>query len=617
MNILDKIEQPQDLRMLKKELFPQLLNEIREKIIQTVSQNGGHLAGSLGVVELTVALHYVFNGAEDRIVWDVGHQAYTHKLLTGRNRQFQTLRQYDGLSGFPNPGESGYDAFIAGHASNAISAALGLAVARDLKREKHKVIAVVGDGSLSGGLAYEGLNNAGHMQKNILIILNDNEMFISPRVGAIGQYLTRIFTLGIVKSVEKQIERFFSRIKVWGIQMLKVAKRIKVLLFPGMLFEEMGFGYFGPVDGHDLFKLIELLEKIKDFKGPILLHVVTKKGKGYTPAEKNPGKFHGTGPFNIITGESEKKQEIPSFTDIFSQTLIQLARKDEHICAITAAMSEGTGLEPFAREYPERFFDVGIAEEHAVTFSAGLAMAGMKPVCAIYSTFLQRSLDQLIHDVAILDLPVVFAVDRAGIVGEDGVTHQGMFDLSYLRIIPNFIVSAPKDEDELRHLLYSSFQYGHPTAIRYPRGAGLGAKLSKDFHFIPAGKGEIIQKGDDVAILGIGNTLPTLMLTHQLLTQKGLNPWFVNMRFVKPMDEEILHQLRNTKLMITVEENTLCAGFGSAVKESLSDYRGKIINLGLPDAFIPHGHPDKLREVYGLSAEKISETILKSIKKIV
>ncbi|MEW6557973.1 MAG: 1-deoxy-D-xylulose-5-phosphate synthase, partial [Elusimicrobiota bacterium] len=476
MKILDKIDKPSDLRVIKKELLPQLADEIRELIVSSVSQTGGHLAPSLGTVELTIALHYVFESPKDKIVWDVGHQAYTHKIITGRREKFSRLRQINGISGFPKIEESEYDAFGAGHSSTAISAALGLAVARDMKNENYRVVAVVGDGALTGGLAYEGLLNAGHSGTDMLVILNDNEMFISYRVGAFAAYLTKLITGGLYSKLYKKVEKFLSRIHFWGSQIMRVAKRFRVLLFPGMLFEEMGFAYLGPIDGHDINKLIELLTKVKNLKGPILLHLITKKGKGYKPAENKPTEFHGIGKFDINTGNSITETKIPTYTQIFSQTLVKLAKQDEKIVAITAAMAEGTGLTEFQKEFPNRFFDVGIAEGHAVTFAAGLATGGYKPVVAIYSTFLQRAFDEIVHDVCLQKLPVVFAIDRAGIVGEDGATHQGAFDLSYLRMIPDLVIMAPSDENELQNMLKTALSLSQPAAIRYPRGCGVGGE---------------------------------------------------------------------------------------------------------------------------------------------
>jgi len=610
--ILEKISKPQDLKLLKEELLYKLPDEIRKVIIETTKKTGGHLAGSLGAVEFTLALHYVFNSPYDKIVWDVGHQAYTHKLLTGRFKNFHTLRQLNGISGFPNPEESEHDIFISGHASNAISAALGIAAARDLKNEKFKVIAVVGDGSLTGGMAFEGLNHAGHLGKDIIIVLNDNQMFISKRVGAVGTYLAKIFTLGVVKEFEKTLEKILTRIKFWGPEkLLKVAKRLKMLLFPGMFFEELGFSYFGPIDGHNLKKLIDIFSGIKKLNNPVVVHLITKKGKGYKPAETQPHKFHG------ISGLKKSKKETKTYTEIFSETLIELAKRDERIVAITAAMPEGTGLDKFEKVFPERFFDVGIAEQHAVTFSAGLAKEGLKPVCAIYSTFLQRALDQLIHDVAIMKLPVIFAIDRAGIVGEDGVTHQGMFDLSYLRLIPNFIIAAPKDENELKDMLYSAFKYNLPTAIRYPRGKAEGITLKRNHEFIPIGKAETIEEGKDkIALLGIGNMVYRIKsITENLKKEKGIFPKVINMRFVKPIDKDILKQIKDFDFIFSFEENTLFGGFGSAIKENFTNFSGKFYSFGLPDEFIPHGKPEELRKLYKLDEKNLYKKIIDLVSK--
>ena len=514
MNILEKINGPEDLRVIKKELLPELAAEIRRKIIETTSTNGGHVAPSLGTVELTIALHYIFEAPKDKIIWDVGHQAYAHKIITGRAKTFSSLRTFGGISGFPRREESEFDPFGVGHSSTAISAALGFAVARDARGESHKVVAVIGDGSMTGGLAFEGLQNAGHLGADLLVILNDNEMFISHRVGALARYLTKLLTAGSLKRLEEKVETFFKRIHFWGSHVLRVAKRFKVLLFPGMLFEEMGFGYLGPVDGHDMEGLIEILGSVKDLKGPLLLHVITKKGKGYPPAEAEPTKFHGIGKFDAVTGETAAAGSVPTYTGVFSNTLVSLAGSDDRIMAITAAMPEGTGLDEFAKAFPQRFFDVGIAEGHALTFAAALAAAGMRPVCAIYSTFLQRSVDQIIHDIALQKLPVVLAIDRAGIVGEDGATHQGVFDLSFLRYIPGLTIMAPADENELQHMLKTALSLPGPSAVRYPRGTGTGIKLDSEMKTIPVGKAEIKKEGGDVTILAIGNMVqPSLVAT--------------------------------------------------------------------------------------------------------
>lgn len=615
MAVLELIDRPSDLRLIKKELLPQLAEEIREKIITVTSQKGGHLASSLGTVELTIALHYVFDSPQDKIIWDVGHQAYAHKILTGRRDSFSTLRQHGGISGFPTPNESEYDVFGVGHSSTAISAALGIACARDLSgNNNQKVVAVIGDGSMTGGMAFEALNNAGHLGKDLLVILNDNEMFISHRVGAMSGYLTKLMTLGLVNKLERKVKKFLTRVSFWGVAILRVVRRFKVLLFPGMLFEEMGFSYLGPIDGHNVHYLIEIFQKVKDMKGPVLIHVITKKGKGYQPAEREPIKFHGTMPFNILTGETEKNK-ILSYTKVFSRVLIDLAKSNERIIAITAAMPQGTGLDAFQKEFPKRYFDVGIAEQHAVTFAAGLARAGYRPVCAIYSTFLQRAFDQIIDDVCLQNLPVVFAIDRAGIVGEDGPTHQGTFDLSYLRLIPNMVVMAPKDENELVHMLNTALSWNFPCAIRFPRGQGIGVKLDRQYKVLPLGKAEVLAEGNDVAILAIGNTVHPCLLAQQRLEAEGIKANLVNMRFVKPLDEDLIKKItKKIHKVVTVEENTLSGGFGSGIKELLATDNVRILSIGLPDQFIEHGSREKLREKYGLTADKIAQRVGEFIK---
>jgi len=614
MSVLELINRPNDLRLIRKELLPQLAEEIREKIVTVTSQRGGHLASSLGTVELAIALHYIFNSPHDKIIWDVGHQAYAHKILTGRKNSFATLRQHGGICGFPDPKESEYDAFGVGHSCTAISAALGIACARDLSDENYKVVAVIGDGSMTGGMAFEALNNAGHLGKDLLVVLNDNEMFISHRVGALAGYLTKLLTLGLVKELEKRVKKFLTRVSFWGIAVLRVVRRFKVLLFPGMLFEEMGFSYLGPINGHNVHYLIEILDKVKDMKGPVLIHVITKKGKGYPPAEKEPIKFHAISSFNILTGETEKSK-IPSYTEVFSQTLINLARSNEKIIAITAAMPQGTGLDSFQNEFPKRYFDVGIAEQHAVTFAAGLARAGYRPVCAIYSTFLQRAFDQIIDDVCLQNLPVVFAIDRAGIVGEDGATHQGMFDLSYLRLIPNMVVMAPKDENELAHMLNTGLSWNFACAIRYPRGQGVGVKLDREYKVLALGKAEVLAEGNDAAILAIGNTVHPSFLARKRLEEEGIEVSLVNIRFVKPLDEGLIKKIINkVNKIVTVEENTLSGGFGSAIKELGVGDGVRILSIGLPDKFVEHGDTAKLRDKYGLTPERIAEAVRRFVK---
>src|SRR5882762_5638690 len=493
MAILERIKEPQDLRHLQRDQLPLLAKEIRERILNTVSKKGGHLGSSLGATELTIALHYVFSAPKDKIVWDTGHQTYGHKLLTGRQDRFDTIRQMNGLSGFLKRDESPYDTFGGGHASTAISAALGMAVARDQQKEDNRVVAVVSDGCITGGMAFEAMQNAGHVGTDLLVILNDNEMFISNRVGALGAFLAKLLTGGLAKKLEQEVEKFLKRIQFYGAGMLRVAKRMRVLLFPGMLFEELGFAYFGPIDGHDVGRLVEVLENIKSLKGPVLLHIITKKGKGYEFAELDPITWHGPGKFDVATGTMFKPATPPpvAYQKVFGQALVKLAKADPRVIAVTAAMPEGTGTDLFRKEIPSRFYDVGLAEQHAVTFAAGMACEGLRPVCAIYSTFLQRGFDQMEHDVGLQKLPVVFCLDRAGLVGEDGPTHHGVFDFAYTRIIPNFVVMAPADENELQHMLKTALSLNQPSVIRYPRGPGEGVPLDAEFKVLPVGKGVI------------------------------------------------------------------------------------------------------------------------------
>ncbi|MCK5534174.1 1-deoxy-D-xylulose-5-phosphate synthase [bacterium] len=620
MSILEKIESPKDLKLIRRELFPELAKEIREEIIKTVSVTGGHLAGSLGVVELSIALHYVFNLPQDKIIWDVGHQCYPHKLLTGRKKLFSTLRQFEGISGFPKREESVYDAFGVGHSSTSISAGLGFACARDIKGEESKVAVVIGDGAMTGGMVFEGLNNAGHIATDLLVILNDNEMFISHKIGAFAGYLAKLMTLGLVKKLEKKAYKLLKRISFWGINLVRIAKRFKVLLFPGMLFEEMGFAYFGPIDGHDMNQMIDILSKIKDLKGPILLHIITKKGKGYPPAEEKPTAFHGVSPFDITTGTKKKtnsKNKIPTYTEVFTSTMLTLAKENKDIVAITAAMTDGTGLNLFEKQFPDRFYDVGIAEQHAVTFAAGLAAEGLKPVCAIYSTFLQRSFDQIIHDVCLQKLPVVFALDRGGIVGDDGPTHQGVFDLSYLRMIPNLIVMAPKDENELQHMLHTAFSFDLPCAIRFPRGKGEGVKMDSQLKALSLSEAEILTLGNQINILAIGNMVyPSLLAAQKLQVEEGISCGIVNMRFLKPLDKKTLDLIaKKSKLIVTVEENVLSGGFGSAISEFFNGEKMFIKSIGLPDVFIEQGKCEIIRRKYGLTMEKIAQEVKNFYKK--
>ena len=617
MKVLPSIQNPRDLRLIKKELLPTLCEELRQVIIDTASHNGGHLGSSLGAVEIITALHYVFNTPEDKIVFDTGHQAYAHKLLTGRQKEFATIRTQNGLSGFPKRTESEYDTFGAGHASTAISAALGLAIARDQRKEKNKVVAVVGDGCLTGGMAYEAMQNAGLLRTDMLVILNDNQMFISKRVGALGKALTKLLTTKYMQLAEEKATNFLKRFDELGNNAAKLAKRARSILFPGTLFEEMGFRYFGPVNGNDINEMIEVLENLKDVKGPVMLHVVTKKGKGYKPAEEKPTKFHGIGIFDVETGDSLGKSSALTFTKAFSDALLKLAEKDTSIAAITAAMPEGTGLDAFRDKFPSRYFDVGIAEEHAATFAAGLAAGGVKPVVAIYSTFAQRCYDQILHDICLQKLPVVFALDRAGLVGEDGPTHHGVFDLSFLRDIPNLILAAPADENEMQHMLKTAFDANAPFVLRYPRGTGFGVKLDDEPQDLPIGKGVWLKKGKDATILAIGNRVHPALAAAEALKKHKIDCGVVNMRFVKPLDTQIIDEaLKVSKHLVTVEDNMLAGGFGSAVAEYLADKQAnfKLLRLGIGDEFVEHGKVANLFDKLGLNAGQMTDHILKWIK---
>lgn len=617
MKVLPSIQNPRDLRLIKKELLPTLCEELRQVIIDTASHNGGHLGSSLGAVEIITALHYVFNTPDDKIVFDTGHQAYAHKLLTGRQKEFATIRTQNGLSGFPKRTESEYDTFGAGHASTAISAALGLAIARDQRKEKNKVIAVVGDGCLTGGMAYEAMQNAGLLRTDMLVILNDNQMFISKRVGALGKALTKLLTTKYMQLAEEKATNFLKRFDELGNNAAKLAKRARSILFPGTLFEEMGFRYFGPVNGNDINEMIEVLENLKDVKGPVMLHVVTKKGKGYKPAEEKPTKFHGIGIFDVETGDPLGKSSALTFTKAFSDALLKLAEKDTSIAAITAAMPEGTGLDAFRDKFPSRYFDVGIAEEHAATFAAGLAAGGVKPIVALYSTFAQRCYDQILHDICLQKLPVVFALDRAGLVGEDGPTHHGVFDLSFLRDIPNLILAAPADENEMQHMLKTAFDAKAPFVLRYPRGTGFGVKLDDEPQDLPIGKGVWLKKGKDATILAIGNRVHPALAAAEALKKHKIDCGVVNMRFVKPLDTQIIDEaLKVSKHLVTVEDNMLAGGFGSAVAEYLADKQAnfKLLRLGIGDEFVEHGKVASLFDKLGLNAGQMTDHILKWIK---
>ncbi|MDR0771308.1 MAG: 1-deoxy-D-xylulose-5-phosphate synthase [Burkholderiales bacterium] len=607
-SLLESIESPQDVRALPREMLPTLAQELRAFILDTVSHTGGHLSSNLGVIELTVALHYAFNTPDDRIIWDVGHQTYAHKALTGRRARLHTLRQKGGLSGFPSRAESEYDAFGTAHSSTSISAALGMAVAAQADGDPRRVVAVIGDGAMSGGMAFEALNNAGAMDANLLVILNDNEMSISRPVGAFHQYLTRILTSPLYNSVRESGKDFLAKVP----PMKRFAKRMeehtKGMLMPSTLFEEFGFFYVGPVDGHDVDTLVKTLVNMRDLKGPRLLHIVTEKGHGYAPAAQNPILYHGVACFDPEEGVVPKTAARPTYTEIFGQWLCDMGSADERLVAITPAMCEGSGLTDFAREFPQRYFDVGIAEQHAVTFAAGLACDGLKPVVAIYSTFLQRAYDQLVHDVVLQNLPVVFAIDRAGIVGADGPTHIGAFDLSFMRCLPHLTIMAPADEAECRAMLTTAFRMETPTAVRYPRGSGPGVTVPSTLETLPVGRGEIRRRaqgreGKKIALLVFGAPL-----AEALTAATTLDATVANMRFVKPLDTTLIEELASAHdELVTVEENVVMGGAGAAVAEFLA-HTGivkPILHLGLPDHFIEHGAPEALLSQYGLDAAGI------------
>lgn len=623
LKYIQKINSPQDLKKVPLFELPKVCQEYRSFLIETISKTGGHLGASLGAVELNVALHYLLDSPHDKICWDVGHQAYVHKMITGRRDRLNTIRQANGLSGFPSPFESAHDQFIVGHACTAISQGLGLAVARDLQGGKEKVVVVVGDGALTGGLAYEALNNAGHLGKRMLIILNDNKMSISKNVGAISKYLNKVITNPLYNriraEVEKQLRHFprLRRLADYGFE------SFKHLLVPGLIFEELGFRYFGPVNGHDVVGLVGTLDNILKLDDTCLLHIVTQKGKGYEFAEKDPECLHGVTPFDVKTGEKvksqseSKKEDDITYTQAFTQAIIRLAREDEKIVAITAAMPSGTGLEKFAKEFPNRFFDVGIAEQHAVTFAGALAKGGMKPVCAIYSTFLQRSQDQLIHDVALQRLNITLCLDRAGLVGADGATHNGIFDISYLGHIPNTVIAAPKDSAELFHMLKLGIDYPYIFAMRYPR-ANIPLGATAPTQLFQIGEGEMLREGSDLAILTLGSMVEPSLKTAELLAADGIQATVCNLRFAQPLDEKlILEVVQRTPIIFTVEEHILVGGFGSKILEffernQIQDVRVK--RFALPNEFIEHGSRDKLLDHFGLSSEKMAKVIAETVK---
>ena len=614
--LLDKINSPADLKSLSLERLQQLARELRRKIIETTSKTGGHLAPSLGTVELTIALHFVFDAPQDKIIWDVGHQAYAHKLITGRRDRFHTLRTYGGISGFPKRSESPYDAFDTGHSSTSISAGLGISTAKCLKGENSKVISVIGDGSMTAGMAFEGLNQAGETEKNLIVVLNDNAMSIAPNVGAFSSFISRKMTGKRFVNLKKDLENFIKSLPGVGENILNFVRKSEdsfiTFFTPGMMFEAFKFKYIGPIQGHRIDRLIEAFTNASHLEGPVLVHALTVKGKGYEFAEKDPAHYHGVGSFEIPTGsppkDKPKPKPPPSYTGIFGSTMVDLAQKDNRLFAITAAMPEGTGLAGFSEAFPERFLDVGIAEQHAVTFAAGLATEGFRPVVTIYSTFLQRAFDQIIHDVCLPNLPVVFALDRGGLVGEDGPTHHGNFDMTYLRGIPNMTIMAPKDENELRHMLYTALRHGGPVAIRYPRGKGIGVSIDPEYKTIHIGKAEVLREGNDLQILAIGSMVYPSLNAAATLEEEGLSVGVVNCRFVKPLDKGLVDIVSSSGRVLVVEENIRQGGFGGAILELFNDQGLKNIlvkRIGLPDKFVEHGPQDILREKYGLDSAGI------------
>jgi 1-deoxy-D-xylulose-5-phosphate synthase len=617
-DLLGRIDSPRELKRLARAELPALAEEIRRRIVEVVSRTGGHLASSLGAVELAIALHYVFDAPRDKIIWDVGHQTYAHKLLTGRRERFGSLRQRGGLSGFSRMSESPYDAFTTGHSSTSISAALGMICAKRIRQDEAKVIAVIGDGSMTAGMAYEALNQAGDMRRDLIVILNDNDMSIARNVGALSSFLSRKFSARRLQAWRRELGEFLKSLPRIGDDMYQLAKRseesFKAFVTPGMLFEAFNFDYFGPINGHRLEHLISILENIKNMRDPVLLHVTTQKGKGYPPAEANPVFFHGCGRFEVSTGTCTDTKLVPSYTEVFGETLLTLARGDSRIVAVTAAMPEGTGLAGFAKAFPERFFDVGIAEQHGVTFAAGMATEGLRPVVAIYSTFLQRAYDQLLHDVCIEGLPVVFALDRGGLVGEDGATHHGLFDFSYLRSLPGMVVMAPADEEELRRMLVTALAHPGPSALRYPRGAGTGAARGAVIQPLEIGRGALLHDGTQAALIAIGRMVPEALAARELLSRDGIDVAVVNARFVKPLDRELILSLaRRLPWLVTIEENVLAGGFGSAVLECLADADQsagcRVRRLGIPDRFVEHGSQAELRSACALDAASIAAVV--------
>jgi 1-deoxy-D-xylulose-5-phosphate synthase len=620
--LLETINSPADLKKLKPEQLPELAADVRQFLLETISETGGHLGSNLGTVELTIALHYCFDSPKDKIIWDVGHQAYTHKILTGRRDRFITQRQYKGLSGFPKRCESEHDAFGVGHSSTSISAGLGMAAAASLSGSKNHSIAVIGDGSLTGGMAFEALNQAGHLKKNLIVILNDNEMSISQNVGAFSAFISRKMTGRYFRDLKKEMQGLLKHIPAIGTDIIHFARRaedsLKSFLTPGSLFDALGFDYLGPLDGHNLPQLLEVFNNINELDGPLLVHIMTTKGKGYKPAEDTPDKYHGVGTFDIATGKGAAKASTKSYTDVFGETIVQLAEEDPKIVAITAAMPDGTGLNNFSKRFPDRFFDVGIAEQHGLAFAAGLAAEGYKPVAAIYSTFLQRAYDQVFHDICLQKLPVTIAMDRAGLVGDDGPTHHGVFDLSYLRHLPGLTLMAPKDENELRHMLKTAVYSGVPMALRYPRGAGYGVEMDAELISLEIGRGEQLTEGADLTIIAIGATVYPALEAAETLRLNGIKAGVINARFVKPLDADlIISSAKATGRIMTVEENALQGGFGSAVLELLFDnnlQHVKVRRVGIPDRYIEHGSQAQLRKDVGIDAAGITAAALEFMK---
>ncbi len=623
--LLSQIKDPRDLKKIGPEDLPQLAGEIRDTLLQVISQNGGHLSSNLGVVELTLAMHYVFESPRDKFVWDVGHQSYVHKLLTGRLDQFHTLRKQDGLCGFTKREESVHDHWNCGHGGTSISAALAFAQARDLKNEHNKVLAIIGDGSLTAGMAFEGLNHTGHIKNDMIVVLNDNEMSISENVGGMSAHLSKILTGQVMTKIKSEIDELLLAIPGIGKDISRYAHKIdeaiKGVFIPGRLFEDLGFRYVGPVDGHDVHGMIETFENIKDLKGPTLLHVVTRKGKGYEVAEEKADVWHGAKPFDIATGQFVKKKSNPAYTSVFADALIELAEKDEKIIGITAAMPDGTGISKFQKAFPDRTFDCGMAEQHAVAFGGALAIEGFKPVLAIYSTFLQRAYDQVAHDICLMNLSVTFAMDRAGIVGEDGATHQGFYDIAFLRTLPNMVIMAPKDENELRHMLKTCIDHPGPAAFRYPRGSGLGVELDSEIKALEIGKGEVLKEGKDLVLFAYGHMVPPALEAAQLLENDGISVAVINARFAKPVDKALVAKYADiTKCFVTLEEHSLNGGFGSAILEVLQDddvtpgVRTKCIGLG--DIVLEHGSVNVQRKELKLDPEGIYETVLEHYAKV-